>query len=98
MDKETAMVYKKLNTFNLMDILESCYSNGDRDAWEVRDKICDLYPELTETLYDLTLDEFMDYLTVKYPVHFCEVTHYVLKMQTLEDFQGILEYFQGDFQ
>lgn len=41
---------------------------------------------------ELTLDEFIDYLTIEYPVHFYEVTHYELRI--LQNFKRKLKNFK----
>lgn len=84
-NEEIIKAVDKLNTVNLMDTLASCYAAGNRDAWEVRNSIYKAYPELTCALNSLTLNEFMIYLIIKYPVSFHQVTQYELKISVYKD-------------
>ena len=78
-DKYAKAAADKLDEYDFTEILSWCYDNGLRDPWDIRCKIEDEHYELSVddgALDNLSIDEFMDYLSEKYSVRFEEVTTY----------------------
>ncbi len=76
-DQETSHAAETLDKYDLSDVLSECNDLGWRDPWDIRERaLLTKYPELTNTLDDLSLDEFMEYLCERYPVRFEEVVSY----------------------
>lgn len=76
-DEDAEKAAEKLNEYNFKDILKSCFDSNIIDPTDIRYHITDNhYPELEETLADLTESEWMEYLQSRYPVRFEEVVHY----------------------
>lgn len=72
-DKNAKKAAEKLDEYDFTDFLRNCYNNDIVDPWFIRDKIECEYEELNEIVYDLSLDEFMEYMSARYDVVFDEV-------------------------
>lgn len=76
-DRDARCATEVLDEYNLSDILSKCNDLGWRDPWDIKERVLlTKYPELTDTLDDLSLDEFIEYLCARYPVRFEEVVSY----------------------
>lgn len=76
-DEDSRRSVEKLDEYNLKDILSSCYDAGIRDPYDIRNHIIKKhYPELEDYVMSLSEDEWMIYLTARYPVKFEEIVHY----------------------
>ena len=75
-DLDSKRAVEKLDEYDFTDILSECYDMGMRDPYDIGDCISEDYPELEDTIADLTGCEWMEYLTARYPVRFEEISHY----------------------
>ena len=78
-DEDAKAAAEKLDEYNFIELLRSCYINNLRDPWDIRDKIMDEYTELglvDSALDYLSNDEFMEYLSERYPIRFEEIIGY----------------------
>ena len=75
-DKASQRAAEKLDRYDLTETLSWCYDANWRDPWDIKQKIITEYPELDDTLDDLSTDEFMMCLEAKYDVKFEEVVSY----------------------
>lgn len=78
-DECTKRAAEKLDEYDFTEILNLCYDNNLKSPWEIADKIMEKYEELGVLggAFDyLSVDEFMKYLSERYPVRFEEVIAY----------------------
>lgn len=76
-DEDSKKAAQKLDEYDFTDILKSCFDSDIRDAYDIRNFIGEKhYPELEDTLADLTESEWIEYLEARYPVRFEEVVRY----------------------
>ena len=75
-DEYSKAAAEKLDEYDFTEILSSCYDNNLRDPWDIKCEIEDEYGELEDILDDLSVDEFMEYLSNRYDVYFEEVIAY----------------------
>ena len=75
-DYEAMIAAKKLDEYDFTEILSECYDAGRRDSWDIRNIIETRYKELEIDLGNLSTDEFMEYLSTRYPIKFEEVIKY----------------------
>lgn len=77
-DKESMNAAKALDRYDLLGVLSSCYTSGRRDPSDIQEEITRRFVELKTIIEDLTLDEFMEYLSNRYNIWFEEVISYRL--------------------
>ena len=70
---------EELDKYDFTEILSECYDNDLRSPWDIMERIVDKYAEfgfIDGALDNLSNDEFMEYLTERYPIKFEEVVTY----------------------
>jgi len=75
-DEDAKMASEELDKYNFKYILGLCYDSDIRDPYDIKDYIISSLPELEEILEYLTEDEWMEYLTERYPIRFEEIIKY----------------------
>lgn len=76
-DDAARLAAEALDRYDLTEILSECYDKGIREPWDILNKgILSRYPELEDTIDNLSTDEFMEYLCEKYHVRFEEIISY----------------------
>lgn len=76
-DTASKKASETLDEYDFADILSECYDIGMRDPWDILHRgILARYPELEDAADNLSVDEFMEYLSNKYHVRFEEVISY----------------------
>jgi hypothetical protein len=76
-DKLASEAVKVLDRCDFSEEIESCKQSKIRDAYDIREYIERNYLwEVREALDNLSLDEFMEYLTARYNVRWQEISHY----------------------
>ena len=66
-----------LNKCDFRDDIESCKRLKIRDAYDIREYISSQYLwDIREAMDNLSLDEFMEYLNIRYGVRWIEVSYY----------------------
>ena len=78
-DKFSKAAAEELDKYDFTEILSECYDNDLRSPWDIMERIVDEYAELgfiDGALDNLSNDEFMEYLTERYPIKFEEVITY----------------------
>lgn len=82
-DIESRIAAEELDKYDLKEILSDCYDKGITEPWDIENiGILNKHPELEDTLDNLSLDEFMEYLSRKYDVVFDEVITYRMRYKT----------------
>lgn len=76
-DESARKAVEILDTYDLSSTLNDAYHEMVKDPWDIKvEYIPSRYPELEDVLSDLCEDEFMEYLSSRYPVKFDEVISY----------------------
>lgn len=76
-DKVSCNAAKTLDKYDLTKTIEYC-KRKELYLDEIYDSLYELSKEISDAAYDLTPDEFMDYLSDRYKVKWREITHYCL--------------------
>lgn len=77
-DELSSNAVKILDKYNLEDEILQCKKRGYLDPYDIRDYIQMLTSnlELIDALEELSLDEFMEYLTERYKIRWQEIISY----------------------
>jgi hypothetical protein len=77
-DELVSNAVKILDEYNLEDEILQCKKRGYLDPYDMRDYIQMLTSnlELIDALEELSLDEFMEYLTARYKIRWQEIVSY----------------------
>lgn len=76
-DELASEAVKLLDECDFSEEIEDCKRSKIRDAYDIREYIERSYLwEVGEALDNLSLDEFMEYLTARYNVRWREVSYY----------------------
>ena len=79
-DKDSQRAAEELDKYDLTQVLSDCYDNGTVEACDIQHEgILVKYPELEDVMDNLTLSEFMLYISIRYGVVFDEVITYRMR-------------------
>lgn len=75
-DEDAKRAAEKLDEYDFTITLGECFDSYLRDPYDIRNCIAERYPEVEDALADLAEDEWMEYLSARYPVKFEEIVRY----------------------